>query len=77
MKITLYQFLALSDDDQYNIVFTEGNCVEIRLEGSRRFVLYAVDLFFVEVEYDSENNLIRNKKAFVSGDMLDRYSDFR
>lgn len=76
MKVTIYQFLNLPDEEQYNIVFTEGDCVEIRLEGTKRFVLYAVDLFFVEVEFDGENNLARNKTAFVAGEMLDKYSLF-
>ncbi len=44
------------------------------LEGNKRFVLYVIDLFFVEVEYDNTENRIINKRAFVSGEILDKYS---
>lgn len=76
MKISIHQFSALPNDEQYDIVFSEGDLIEIRLEGSKRYVLYAVSLFFVEIEYDSENILIRNKEVFVAGSMLDKYSLF-
>lgn len=74
MKITLYEFLALPDQEQYEIVFTQGDYIDLRLEESKRFVLYAVDLFFVEVEYDNEVNKIKGKRAFVTGEVLDKYS---
>lgn len=74
MKITLYEFLALPDQEQYDILFKAGEYLDVRIEENRRFVLYAVDLFFVEVEYDSENNKIINKRAFVQGEILDKYS---
>ena len=77
MKITLYEFLALPDQEQYNIVFNTGEYLDIRIEESRRFVLYAVDLFFVEVEYNSEDNKIVNKRAFVQGEILDKYSGLK
>lgn len=73
MKITLYEFLALQDQEQYHIIFTEGLFLEIRIEESRRYALYAVDLFFVEVEYDNLRNKIINKRAFVSGEILEKY----
>ncbi len=76
MKITLYKFLALSEQEQYDIIFTRGEFLEISLEGNKRFVLYAIDLFFVEVEYNSNENKIINKKAFVSGEILDNMPPF-
>lgn len=73
MKITLYEFLALPNQEQYEIIFTQGSYVDWRIEKSRRFVLYAVDLFFVEVEYESEVNKVVGKRAFVTGEVLDKY----
>lgn len=75
MKITLYEFLAFSDQEQYDLIFTQGDCIDLRIEGKRKFILYAVDLFFVEVEYDNDRNKIINKRAFVSGEILDKYSN--
>lgn len=74
MKITLYEFLALPEQEQYDIIFNVGEYLDLSLEGNKRFVLYAVDLFFVEVEYRSNENRIVNKRAFVTGKALDRYS---
>lgn len=54
--MNLYDFKLLPDQEQYHIVFTGGEYIDIRIEGSRRFVLYAVELFFVEVEYDNVHN---------------------
>ena len=74
MKITLYEFLALPDQEQYDITFNVGEYLDIRAEERRRFVLYAVDRFFVEVEYDHGNNKIIGKRAFIQGELLDKYS---
>lgn len=74
MKITLYEFLVLPDQEQYDIIFNIGEFLDVSLEENKRFVLYAVDLFFVEVEYNSIENRIVNKRAFVSGEILDKYS---
>lgn len=74
MKITLYEFLALPEQEQYQVIWNYGNCIDVRMEESRRYTLYAVDMFFVEVEYDQEQNKIINKRAFISGELLNKYS---
>jgi len=48
--------------------------LDVRLEEDKRFVLYAVNLFFVEVKYDSGVNQVVGKRAFVTGEVLDKYS---
>lgn len=45
----------------------------IRIEESKRFVLYAVDMFFVEVEYSILENKIINKRSFIQGEILDKF----
>ena len=75
-KITLYEFRGLSDQEQYHLVFNEGTFIDSRIYGNQKFALYALDMFFVEVEYDNEENKMINKKAFVSGEILDKYSAF-
>ena len=73
---TLYDFKPLSAQQQYDVVFTEGTYIDAILEEKTRYALYAVDLFFVELEYDVANNKIVGKTSFVSGRKLDRYSKF-
>ncbi len=47
---------------------------DFQIDENKRFALYAIDMFFVEVEYDNEKNVIINKKAFVTGEILNKYS---
>lgn len=72
--MTLYEFKLKSDHDQYDIVFTQGDFIDCALEPSRRFALFAVYSFFVEVEYDLTNNKIVSKRSFVTGKILDKYT---
>lgn len=72
-KFTQYEFLALPELEQYDVILTIGEFLEIRIEENKIFILYAVDRFFVEVEYDNLENKIINKRAFVFGEILDKY----
>ena len=74
MRITLYEFKLLPEQEQYHITFTEGEFIDSRIYEKQRFALYAVDMFFVEVEYDDEKNSVIGKKSFLSGEALNKYS---
>ena len=74
-KLTLYTFKLLSDHEQYDLVFTKGDFVTTREEGASRFALYALETFFVEVEYDVDSNKIVRKVSFNSGAKLNFYSN--
>lgn len=74
-KITLNEFLALPDREQYDIVLQIGEFLDSCFQGNKKYVLYAVDLFFVEVEYDNRINKITRNRAFVAGELLDKYSN--
>lgn len=76
-KITLYEFLGLPEQEQYHVVFNSGDYIDVRIEEEKRFVLYAVDMFFIEVEYDNKQNKIFNNRAFVSGEILNKYSQLK
>ena len=73
-KITLYEFKLLPEREQYHLTFTVGQFLDSRISGNQRYALYAVDMFFVEIEYDNENNSIVGKTAFKSGELLNKYS---
>lgn len=70
----MYDFINLPDEEQLEVVFVKGKCLEIRIEEDKRYLLYAVDLFFVEVEYSCNENSIRRNRAFVYGELLDKYA---
>ncbi len=70
--MTLYEFKLLKKELQYHRTFTEGIFIDYPIETKRRFALYAVDKFFVEVECDNLNNKIINLRSFIEGALLDR-----
>ncbi len=74
-KIKLNEFSALPDHEQCDIVLYIGEFLDTCVQGNKKNVLYAVDLFFVEVEYDIRINKITRNRAFVTGDLLDKYSN--
>lgn len=60
--MTLYEYRMLSEDDQWDAVFSIGKFLDIFIEGNSKYVLYAIDKFFVEVEWNIENDNIIGKK---------------
>ena len=72
-----YEFKLLPEEEQYRILFNEGDFITYRLESNSRFALYALGKFFIEVEYNSKNNKIVNKVSFISGEKLNLYSNFK
>lgn len=71
--LSLDQFLDLPAKEQYALVFDQGIFLEKRYGENSEFSLYAVNRFFVELEYDKTENLIVGKHAFISGNSLDSY----
>lgn len=45
------------------------------IEGNSKYVLYVIDKFFIEVEWNIENDNIIGKGEFKCGDSLYRYSN--
>lgn len=72
--MTLYEFKLLPEEEQYRILFNEGDFITYKLETNSIFALYALDRFFVEVEYNTKSNRIVKVVSFVMGEKLDLYS---
>ena len=72
--MTLYEYKILSEDDQWDAVFYIGKFLDIFIEGNSKYVLYAIDKFFIEVEWNIENDNIIGKGEFKCGETLDKYS---
>ena len=49
--MTLYEFRRLPEKEQYNITFNIGTFMDHSFKGDQKFSLYAVQQFFVQVEY--------------------------
>ena len=65
----------LSEDEQYDTVFAKGRFIDIVIESNTKYVLYAIDRFFVEVIWDEEKDEIMGKGVFKEGISLDKYSN--
>jgi hypothetical protein len=73
--MTLYEFNALDQQSKYDEVLNiSGVYLDNHINGNQRFNLYAIDKFFVEVEYNNTENKIVGLISFKTGDLLDRYS---
>ncbi len=54
--MTLCEYKMYSEDEQYEPVFSKGKFLDIYLRGNTKYVLYAIDMFFVEVIWDIEQD---------------------
>lgn len=72
-NISLNSFNNLTQHEQYDLVFTKGNFINFFLKNETRFVLYSLFTFFVQVEYNGQENKIKNLIGFNDGKLLDRY----
>ena len=52
-----------------------GVYLDNHITKTEKFNLYAIDMFFVEVCYNSIENKITEINSFKSGHLLDRYSN--
>ena len=72
--MSLEEFCLLSNEDQFEIVFRQGIFIENYSTAQLKFNLYSIDKFFVEIQYDPISNKIIGKKAFVDGELLNKYT---
>jgi len=73
--MTLYEFNLLDINNQIETVNQQGIYLDNHITKYEKFNLYAINMFFVEVCYNSLENKISGIKSFKSGHLLDRYSN--
>lgn len=71
MKI--YEFLSRDEQLQYQIVWEIGKHVETLQQDGVLYLLYAINDFFVEIQYNQRTNAIIGKNQFKTGEHLDKY----
>lgn len=71
MKI--YEFTRKDEQLQYQIVWEIGKHIETLYQSDTMYLLYAVNDFFVEVQYCNRTNKILDKNQFKDGHELDKY----
>jgi hypothetical protein len=73
--MTLYEFNQLDLNNQMETVNQKGIYLDNHITKTEKFNLYAINMFFVEVCYNSIENRISDIKSFKGGILLDRYSN--
>ena len=73
--MTLYEFNLLDINNQMETVNQQGVYLDNHITKDEKFNLYAINMFFVEVCYNSLENKISGIKTFKSGHLLDKYSN--
>ena len=73
--MTLYEFNLLDINNQMETVNQQGIYLDNHITKTEKFNLYAINMFFVEVCYNSLENKISDIKSFKSGHLLDKYSN--
>jgi hypothetical protein len=71
--MTLYEFNLLDINNQMETVNKQGVYLDNHITKDEKFNLYSINMFFVEVCYNSLENKISGIKSFKSGNLLDRY----
>ena len=72
--MTLYEFNLLNLNERMDTVNQCGKFLDNHITEIEKCNLYAIDMFFVEVVYNSESNSITEIRSFKTGELLDKYS---
>ena len=73
----LYDFNKLDFKEQLETVYDVGIFLDNFITSKERCNLYAVDMFFVELIYNSNSNSVNDIKSFKTGYLLDKYSNIQ
>ncbi|WP_234735408.1 hypothetical protein [Tellurirhabdus bombi] len=68
--MTLEDFQNISYDNQQEQLYYRGSLLANRYEENFIYLLYALDSFYVELQYDSLRNRLLRLSAFYSTDLL-------
>ena len=71
MKLDSYIKLPL--DLQYQTIWEIGRHIGMAEQGNILYLLYAIDDFYVELQYSRRNNAFIGKMQFKQSDALDKY----
>jgi hypothetical protein len=64
--MTFHDFYFSSQPEQIEIVNRKGVLIADRLQGDKKFVLYRVDAFYVELIYKLADNMLTGLRSFLS-----------
>lgn len=69
----IFDFAILNTTDQANLVWTNGTYLCSKSNGLKKYNLYALENFYVEMLYDPSDNTVKSIKSFRSERLLKPY----
>ena len=72
---SISEITIFDENNQMDTVNQQGVYLDNHITKDKKFNLYAINMFFVEVCYNSLENKISGIKGFKSGNLLNRYSN--
>ena len=72
--MTLYEFNSLDLKYKIGVTLNQATFLDNYIKDDVRINIYALDLFFIELVYDSNFNQITEVRSFKHGRHLDKYS---
>ncbi|WP_282055677.1 hypothetical protein [Maribacter luteus] len=70
----LYEYMMLPEEEQWNNLWQNGTFLTHHIETTKKYSLYALYDFFVEVQLDPSISKIVGKRHFKAGETLDKYA---
>jgi len=71
--MTLYEFKALDQQEQYNMLWDKGIYHTHIVKRGYTLALYQIDAFYVELKYDGDMNKIASLRSFLNTNQLEPY----
>lgn len=71
--MTLYQFNALDELQQADVIWEQGVFLGSRTEEPYEYILYQIDGFYVELHCHTKQNSIKRARVFSNPDHLQPY----
>ena len=71
--ITLYEFNSLNDNEKYEAIMEYATYVADRIEDQYKILLYQFENFYVELFYNSQDNVIVRFRSFTTQELLRPY----
>lgn len=73
--MTLKHFRRLPESKQFHRLLTKGVCIGERVSDETLFLLFQLDLFYVEISFHKDTDELMHTRSFEDLDELDPYLD--
>lgn len=62
--LSFHEYTSFSEEQQYDLLFSKREFIDVKEINDKKYVLYKLFDFLVEIVYDTETNKIVNKTVY-------------